>query len=308
MFIAVATHKKIDFDLPKIYKPVQVNSNRNAKWENYFHDDDGYSIADKNYCYCELTAMYYLWKNVKTNIKGLCHYRRYFSNNSKLTVSGISFCKGQDVHSNVLTENKIRNILQRYDAIVSWPYKPYPITVKEELKKYCYEDDIKILEDIIYEEYKEYWKSFNKIMSSTNISYFNVIICKTELFDNYSKWIFEVLEKVESRTNIESYDTQHKRIFGYLVEVLLNVYLDKINAKLNEQKVLVPVEFVDMNTLSFNMFLIREGIQSFFIKHNLYNFFEIACKVVYPNKYERYLKLKEVINEKDSFSDNDLSI
>lgn len=45
----------------------------------YIGDDTGDNITQKNKNYCELTAMYWIWKYDSSKIVGLCHYRRYFT-------------------------------------------------------------------------------------------------------------------------------------------------------------------------------------------------------------------------------------
>ena len=50
----------------------------------YVGDDTGDNISYKNPFYCELTGMYWLWKNYKCDIIGICHYRRFFLENTEL--------------------------------------------------------------------------------------------------------------------------------------------------------------------------------------------------------------------------------
>ena len=293
MFIAVATHKKIEFQLPNGYNPVQINSYFNEKWPKYFHDADGDNIAKKNYCYCELTAMYWLWKNVNSDIKGLCHYRRYFSNNKYLTMSEMDYFEGKSIKSHILSEEEVKIILKDYDAIVVRPYRPYPMQEVDDLKVWCYEKDIAILKNVIYENYPDYIEAFEKIMRSTNLSHYNMLIANADIFNEYSKWIFGVLTRVESRTDIENYDVQHKRIYGYLAEMLLNVYIDKNRFKVKYVKIVEPAEFVGINSKDLRKGQRTEKIQELFIRWNLYKFVELIYRAIKTEKYEKYKKLKE---------------
>lgn len=76
--IYVMTHKKIA-DIPnEIYTPLHVGKEGKESL-GYIGDDTGDQISDKNDSYCELTGMYWLWKNLDCDIIGICHYRRYFT-------------------------------------------------------------------------------------------------------------------------------------------------------------------------------------------------------------------------------------
>ena len=75
----VVTHKRIDKPVcAKGYCYIGVGKNStNAQ----VSDNVGENISDKNPNYCELTALYWIWKNSDAKYLGLCHYRRFFVKN-----------------------------------------------------------------------------------------------------------------------------------------------------------------------------------------------------------------------------------
>ena len=62
----VVTHKKVDkkFD-DNMYKFIQVGKSVDDASINEVKDNTGDNISKKNSNYCELTAMYWIWKNDK---------------------------------------------------------------------------------------------------------------------------------------------------------------------------------------------------------------------------------------------------
>ena len=68
--IIVATHKKYWMPSDDIYLPVHVGKKGKTDL-GYQGDDTGDNISDKNTNYCELTGLYWAWKNLKADYKGL---------------------------------------------------------------------------------------------------------------------------------------------------------------------------------------------------------------------------------------------
>ena len=82
--IKIFVSHRIDLDSETIDNPLYVNVRCGAvfdKRENVdmLGDDTGDNISEKRDSFCELTVMYWAWKNVKADYYGLCHYRRYLS-------------------------------------------------------------------------------------------------------------------------------------------------------------------------------------------------------------------------------------
>ena len=74
--VFVVSHKKLMLELPSGYSVISVGK-LNDDPTVLYHDNEGDNISRKNKNYCELTALYWIWKNYKCDITGLVHYRRY---------------------------------------------------------------------------------------------------------------------------------------------------------------------------------------------------------------------------------------
>lgn len=227
--IYVAAHKPVSLSLPEGYRICQVNAAKNGRWQGeYAHDDDGEdNISFKNDRFSELTALYALWKNSRADIKGLAHYRRFFSAQDAMTPRNILFrtILPGDMPGAILGEEKIREYLGSADIIMEYPRFPIYCTAREDLLRFVFPEDIREMRELISREYPDYLNSCERVLRSTNISYLNMFAAKKEISDAYCQWLFSFLGKLEDRLGrVENYDAQHKRIFGYLGEVLLNVW------------------------------------------------------------------------------------
>lgn len=242
--IYVATHKEIDFELPSNRSIVQVNcANAQELNQAYLKDNDGIDeISRKNESYCEMTVHYQLWKNCSADIKGLEHYRRYFSNDTSIPIYPQKEIPVHRLGHAILLEEQILADLDSHDLILTYDICPFPFTAFEDLQRFCSIEDTIELIKCIESEYPEYLQSLIEVLSSYNLSYRNMLIAKSDVFDDYSSWVFGALNSIEERIDISTYDSQHKRIFGYFAEVLLNVYVRKhcLNAK--HYQVAFPLE------------------------------------------------------------------
>lgn len=217
--IYVAMHKEGKRPIEnEIYQYVQGGSAINKKVENVIYDDCGDNISELNPFYCELTVQYWAWKNSKADIKGMCHYRRFFSTSYVNQNSEFFLDK-----TNILTSLKNNNII--LPIPVCCDYKK----VKESyLSGDCGKtSDLDVLSKVIKEQYPDYFPAYERIMDSYKISYCNMLIAPRKIFDEYSKWLFDVLKKVEPYIDMNERQGNEKRIYGYLSERLLNVWVLK---------------------------------------------------------------------------------
>lgn len=230
--IFIISHKQ--FSVPKIsnYQVLLVGK-KNFHMLNALRDDKGINIANKNANYCELTGLYWMWQNC--NFKGyvgLVHYRRYFSY--------LPFVKNSLFF---LHTNQINKIFKKYDCILPSPFK-LSVSVRDNYFKYG-EGKLKDLcttKSVISKLYPEYINSFDKILNKKTLSYCNMFVMKSkELMDDYCTWLFDILFEVEKETDLSGYSISEARIYGYLGEILLNVWIDKNNIKVKYE----PMMFVN---------------------------------------------------------------
>lgn len=226
--IAVISHKPTEIPNNPIYKLIEVNANNHNEHFSTFLDNENINISNKNDSYCELTGIYEAYKNYSYDILGLVHYRRYF------VKSNFAFRKNL---KNVITDAQINKILNKYDIILPKKRHYYIETNYSHYIHAHKQEALDIMSEIIKHDYYEYYPTYQKfIYKKRSGHYFNMFISKKEIIDPYLDWMFEVLSKVESRIDLSKYIGQERRVFGYLSELLINVYVIKNNLRVKNQK------------------------------------------------------------------------
>ena len=226
--IIVATHKQYWMPTDDVYLPIHVG--RAGKQDiGYIGDDTGENISEKNPNYCELTGLYWAWKNLDADYIGLCHYRRYFTRRNHRNCA-----KKKEA---ILTYKEFASILKEVPIIVPDKRRYYIETVRSHNNHSHYAKDLDMTEMIINELYPEYNEIFRKVMNRTWAHMFNMFVMRRDYFEAYCQWMFSILDKLEQRTDISSYNAVEARIYGYISEMLLDVWLEKNALKYREQNV-----------------------------------------------------------------------
>lgn len=230
----VITHKKFEYKLPVNYKPLLVGADFNQNSMGYLADNYGDNISNKNKSFCELTGMYWLWKNCGDEQIGISHYRRYFSEKNTLNmVRWESLIKGTP---RAISEKKLNDYLKSYDWIVPKKEKlsADSVTIYEQFKLAHNIKDLEKTKKIIQELYPDYIDAFDKVMSKTEMFIFNMLYTTKEQYDSYCKWLFDILFALEKQTDISNYDEYQQRLYGFIAERLFNVWLEKNSVKVKQ--------------------------------------------------------------------------
>lgn len=229
MKIFIISHKLIDVivDQP-IYELLLVGQAVNLKDNRYYYDDQGINISQKNEMYNELTGVYWAWKNIDTDIIGICHYRRYFVSPLGKIVN-LLFHK----NTNFLREKNIRKILQKFQVITH--NKTYFMNSNKE--QFCASVNpifLKVTENVIAEICPEYLNAFRQVLERKYAHLLNMIIAKKHIFDKYCEWLFSILFRVEEELVRIYPEIDLSRSIGMIGERLLDVWLIYNEVKLKE--------------------------------------------------------------------------
>jgi hypothetical protein len=230
--VIVAAHKKYQMPKDTMYIPVQVGAEGKNIIEEYKQDSEGENISNKNPYYCELTGLYWAWKNLEADYIGLVHYRRYFTKNVKIPKNE------KEKFKNVLSKKEADKILDKVDVILPRKRRYYIENMYDHYKHTLYIEPLDKTREIIEEKYPEYLEEFEKLHQRTSAHMFNMLIMKKEILNDYCNWLFDILFELEKRVDSSQYDTFHSRFYGRVSELLLDVWINKNGIKYEEVKVI----------------------------------------------------------------------
>ena len=227
--VIVATHKPYWMPSDPLYLPVQVGAEGKPDL-GFTPDNTGKNISGKNANYCELTGLYWAWKNLDCDYLGLAHYRRHF------TLSG-----GTNDRRDVLSLDQAGRLLRKYDVLLPTKRNYWIETNYQQYIHAHHAEDLDETKRIIKEICPEYLDAFERVMKKTDGHRFNMFIMKKELLNDYCRWLFKILFKLEKRLDISEYNENDKRVFGFVSERLLDVWLTKNEIKYKD----IPYIFLE---------------------------------------------------------------
>lgn len=213
--IIIATHKQYWMPDDSIYLPVHVGA-EGKEPIGYAPDNTGDNISRKNANYCELTGLYWAWKNLDADYIGLAHYRRHFC------VAGFF----SDKKKRVMSQTQMEALLNKADVILPKPRRYYIESNYSQYVHAHHAEDLDFTRAIIQEKYPAYLKAYDNTMKHNSGHRFNMYVMKREYSDAYCQWLFDILFELEKRLDISQYSKNDARVFGFVSERLLDVWLE----------------------------------------------------------------------------------
>ena len=221
--IIVATHKNFNEPRDKeLYMPVHVGAEGKDDL-GYQKDNVGESISTLNPYFCELTGIYWAWKNLDVDYLGLVHYRRFFT---KWKMAFTSDIKIDDV---ILSKQDVDELIENYDVIVPTKRKYYIETLYSHYAHTFDRTHLDLARQVIGDRTPDYLPSFDVVMKQRSGYMFNMFIMKKTLLNEYCEWLFPILQTMYEKMDLSSYTAFEARLFGRVSERLFNVWLNYKN-------------------------------------------------------------------------------
>lgn len=233
VWVVVATHKAFEMPKDKMYIPLHVGAEGKVDGAGnpldlgFQKDNTGDNISERNAQFCELTGLYWAWKNLNADYIGLVHYRRHFR--------GLNKRKNENLFENVLTYKQVRPLLDRYKVIVPKKRRYYIETLEQHYAHNHFIEELDTAKEILLEKYPEYADAYDKAIGRTWGYMFNMMILRKDLLDEYCTWLFDILFEMTDRLdkknsgnnyagrNLSSFEN---RFPGRVSERIFNVWLE----------------------------------------------------------------------------------
>ncbi|MDE7358508.1 MAG: DUF4422 domain-containing protein [Lachnospiraceae bacterium] len=200
--------------LPEYVFPIQVGAECCDLRVANLLDNTGEHISGKNGNYCELTALYWMWKNKLTagdfadgeegQYFGLCQYRR-----------GFDFSEDDLLR---LADNDV-------DVVLPYPL-PYEPSIHAHHERYIREVDWNAMLQALEELQPEYAQVFSRILGQQYLYNYNVVLAKKSVLRDYCAWLFPILERTEELSAPKGCE-RSDRYIGYMGETLETLYFMK---------------------------------------------------------------------------------
>ena len=178
----------------EVLKSIAVGPKKDEFSKEFFRDDVGENIADKNSFYNEMTAVYWVYKHMNefkgVDHFGFAHYRRLFAFNGKKK----AYVKKDIVNELIdVSQDKLNEIFKEYDFVVPRPsrYK----SVQDHFEKSHNKEDLRTLIAVISNVTPEFYEDAVEYFNQDLEYLYNMFIFSKEDFKAYGDFIFNVLDE-----------------------------------------------------------------------------------------------------------------
>ncbi len=248
--IKIFVSRRIDKNSTIINNPIFQDVRCGAVFDKspsyYLGDNTGDNISQLRVPFCELTVMYWAWKNEDADYYGLCHYRRFptfISKSLELSYYGVATegkltdktIKKYKLNDQKLYEKKIPQAdiwiaagIVDVEKFLTTKNRPMLTTVFDILM--CREDlynpsiaivTLKLIDEIC----PQFSSAAHRYLKSTKFYAYNCFVMKKQLFNMMCEFMFPILFRLNEMYNFSLLSGNKQRTPGYMSEFLYGVFI-----------------------------------------------------------------------------------
>ena len=252
--IFVISHRPLPLKLKEPLTPLYVGLGATKHSQIDLDDTTGDSISVMNPYFCELTGLYWVWKNwmpklKETELIGFCHYRRFFSPNGKIE-------KYEEIE-NLETDKLLLKLQESPNDVVlseqiSFPIRQHWFSLSKKLRKiklpwkklslleqYGLEhepSDLLLAMDLLPNQHR---LNFEQYMHGGQFAPYNMFITSAEIANHYFEILFPWLLELQQKMDMTNRSPYQARAIGFIAERFCSYYFSTYH-----RPVFVPVSFI----------------------------------------------------------------
>ena len=252
----VGYHKPATLIKSEIFEPIHLGralatecskdgsmSQDDYQWmlDNMIGDDTGDNISVQNRRLCEITALYWAWKNYdklgNPDYIGFCHYRRFLNFSDHLLPEDtyglvhFEYLNNDAMKKMSLDDNTIKKCVKNYDIVTvtkfDVSYKSKNIkNIRDQYNsaEYLHVEDYDTVIEFIKKRYPNFKRAISIYNNSKEGYFTNIFIMRKDIFFDYCNWLFNILK--EANIRVPNYNNfEENRALGHISERLLGIYL-----------------------------------------------------------------------------------
>lgn len=191
------------FPLKKFERQIQAGAALTDIRIAFITDNIGENISEKNRQFCEITALYWIWKHDHAKYIGISHYRRRFQIDER--------------EADMLIKSDV-------DVVLTVPVVNFP-NVKSQYEKDHSSNDWDIMMRAIQTLTPAYMKTADIVQNGVYYYAYNMLIVRKEWLDEFCNWLFPILFYCEKIIG-QKEDSYQNRYIGFLSERLLTIFFE----------------------------------------------------------------------------------
>ena len=170
-------------------------------------DDDGRdtkNISGLNSQFCELTGLYWIWKNTRADYVGLVHYRRHFV----IPDNWINLCDANNI-----------------DVVLPVPLYVAP-NLEMDYKTRHVSSDLDVLFDYFKSNIPSEYEKIKEFFQGNLYSPCNMLIARRDILNELCEWLFTIIFAVYRKIG-DRQDTYQRRYPGFMSERLISYFFEE---------------------------------------------------------------------------------